>query len=76
MTSDLIGNAALLSGASILGFLAAKYNDRAVFYDRPKGVAFAPGAPLVGSLFEQIKNKDRFLEAVDERHEQYNTLTM
>ncbi|KAI8138205.1 cytochrome P450 [Fennellomyces sp. T-0311] len=76
LTPDSIGSAALLSGATILGLLAAKYSDRAVFYERPEGVVFAPGAPLVGSLFSQIKNKERFLEAVDERLEKFNSLTI
>ncbi|KAI9498853.1 cytochrome P450 [Zychaea mexicana] len=75
LTPDSIASAAVLSGAAALGFLFIKYHDRAVFYDRPEGVMFNPGAPLFGSLFEQIKNKERILEATDDRLKKFDTLT-
>lgn len=70
--------AAATSGAAaaILGALALKYNDRAVFRERPKGVTFVPGHPLIGTLWMQLSNKHRIYDALLENFEKYDAVTM
>ncbi|KAG2223721.1 hypothetical protein INT45_003445 [Circinella minor] len=74
-SADTLVGAAAASGAAILGLLSLKYNDRALFTDRPNTQVFSPGTPLFGSLFEQIKNKDRILEHMDYLLNKHDTLT-
>ncbi|KAJ8654100.1 hypothetical protein O0I10_010175 [Lichtheimia ornata] len=70
--------AAATSGAAaaILGALALKYNDRAVFRERPKGVTFVPGHPLIGTLWMQLSNKHRIYDALLENFEKYDAVTI
>ena len=76
VNSDTLVGVAVTSGAAILGLLSLKYNDRAVFTDRPNTEVFSPGVPLFGSLFEQIRNKDRILEHFDYLMNKHDTLTL
>ena len=76
VNSDTLVGVAAASGAAILGLLSLKYNDRAVFTDRPNTEVFHSGAPLFGSLFDQINNKDRILEHMDYLINKHDTLTL
>ncbi|KAI9493381.1 cytochrome P450 [Zychaea mexicana] len=67
---------ATLTGAALLGLLALKYNDRAVFTERREGIPNVPGMPLFGLMFEQIAKKDRFLDFFLEKVEHMDVMTM
>ncbi|KAI9488761.1 cytochrome P450 [Zychaea mexicana] len=61
---------------TIVGILALKYNDRAVFTKCRDDVPFIKGAPLVGRLFHQIAVVDMIYEDLVESFENMDTLTM
>ncbi|KAI7876931.1 cytochrome P450 [Lichtheimia hyalospora FSU 10163] len=63
------------TAATALGILALKYNDRAVFQERPEGVAFAKGYPLVGCLFHGIIGKDTINDNQVVNFERFDTLS-
>ncbi|KAI8139709.1 cytochrome P450 [Fennellomyces sp. T-0311] len=71
-----IGGATVAAGTAILGLLALKYNDRAIFTERREGIPFVRGDPLVGSLFQQLKNKDRVLDNILDMVESHDALTV
>lgn len=70
--------AVTLSGAVLLGLLALKYNDRAIFSEKPDDrIPRTPGTqPLVGDLFTMIAAKNRMYDYLTECFENLNTLTM
>ncbi|KAI9252952.1 cytochrome P450 [Phascolomyces articulosus] len=70
-----IGGAVAIVCATTLGLLTLKYHDRAIFTERPKGIPFESGAPLFGSLFEQIKFKDTVHDATVYMMEKHDTMT-
>ena len=52
---SMIGGAS----AAILGLLAWKYPDRAVFDEHREGIVCQPGYPLVGGLPTIVRNKEK-----------------
>ncbi|KAI8150421.1 cytochrome P450 [Fennellomyces sp. T-0311] len=69
-------NLALAGIAGGLGLLALKYNDRAVFAARRDDIPSIRGIPLFGILFQQVANKDRFLNYLLEKFDELETMTM
>ncbi|KAI9310986.1 cytochrome P450 [Dichotomocladium elegans] len=60
-THPVLSRIGILSGATaaVLGVLALKYPDRAIFDEHRKGIALPPGGwPLVGSLPAVLSNKE------------------
>ncbi|KAI9484494.1 cytochrome P450 [Zychaea mexicana] len=70
------GRAAALACAATLGLLVLKYNDRAIFTERPKGAPFEHSLPLLGSLLDVIKHKDDFHDMFLHLMEKHNTMTI
>ncbi|CAO3678528.1 unnamed protein product [Umbelopsis ramanniana] len=60
------------AAAAVIGALAAKYNDRAVFHPARADIARHPGWPLIGNLPMLLQYKDKiydfFAEGFDETH--------
>ena len=71
-----IGTAITATAITVLGLLALKYNDRAVFTKRRDDVPFIKGAPLVGNLFHTIATVDIIYDDLTESFEKLDTLTM
>lgn len=67
---------ATATAATTLGFLALKYNDRALFQERREGVPFVKGDPLVGGLFRNIIYKNTAYDNHVNRFEYLDTLTL
>ncbi|KAG2226361.1 hypothetical protein INT45_000529 [Circinella minor] len=75
-TNNITGTAALIS-TTVLGLLALKYNDRAIFTDRRKDIPNLPkSVPLFGVLFDQIENKNRNLDWFDDNINKLDSMTM
>ena len=71
-----IGTAITATAITILGLLALKYNDRAVFTKRRDDVPFIKGDPLVGNLLHTIATVDIIYDDITENFEKLDTLTM
>lgn len=76
--STFLRNAGVAGGtvAAVLGLLALKYPDRAVFAEEREGIPPLPGVPLLGSLPNAIANQPVFYDWVCRQFEQLDTLTM
>lgn len=61
--------------AAIVGLLALKYNDRAIFDEHREGIATKPGWPLVGQLPSLVANKEKIHEWFLEGFEDLDVLT-
>ncbi|KAI9255244.1 cytochrome P450 [Phascolomyces articulosus] len=48
--------------AGLMGLLALKYNDRAIFDERRNDIPFITGEPLIGTLGMQLRNKERLYD--------------
>ncbi|KAI9265171.1 cytochrome P450 [Phascolomyces articulosus] len=71
-----IAQSIALVGATTLGLLSIKYHDRALFTEKRQGIPFVEGAPIVGGLIHQLKNKDVLLDDVVEAMRKYDALTV
>ncbi|KAI7855016.1 cytochrome P450 [Circinella umbellata] len=71
-----ISTAITATAITVLGLLALKYNDRAVFTKRRDDVPFIKGLPLVGNLFRTIATVDIIYDDLTESFEKLDTLTM
>ncbi|KAI9492576.1 cytochrome P450 [Zychaea mexicana] len=69
--------AAITTSAAVgmLGLLAIKYNDRAIFDERRTDLPFITGEPLIGTLGMQLRNKDQLYEYQTYTLERLDTLT-
>ena len=75
-TNNIAGTSALITTA-VLGLLALKYNDRAIFTDRRNDIPNLPkSVPLFGILFDQIANKERNLDWFNENITKLDSMTM
>ncbi|KAI8139811.1 cytochrome P450 [Fennellomyces sp. T-0311] len=63
------------TAAGILGLLALKYNDRAIFAERRTDIPFMAGEPLIGTLGFQLRNKSRLYDYMMDTFERMDTLT-
>ena len=63
------------AATSIIGLLALKYNDRALFYEHRAGIPPMAGEPLIGSLGLQLRNKSWLHDYLMFTMERLNTLT-
>ena len=66
----------IIGCAAALGLLAFRYNDRAIFTERRKGIFFAPTDPLVGGLLKQLNNKHRLHDYLIEVMEKLDVMTL
>ncbi|KAI9251883.1 cytochrome P450 [Phascolomyces articulosus] len=71
-----ISTAVTATALTVLGFLALKYNDRAIFAKRRDDVPFIKGLPLIGNLIHQIATIDVIYDDLVECFEKLDTLTM
>lgn len=63
--------------AALVGYLAYKYPDCAVFDDpRERGIPYIKGIPILGNLPEIIANIDRYYELNLEEYEKLDSLTL
>ncbi|KAI8144404.1 cytochrome P450 [Fennellomyces sp. T-0311] len=71
LSKNNLGSIAL-AGASALGLLALTYRSSG----RKDNVPVIPGAPIFGTLFQQISNKHRMLDYINDNFEKFNAMTI
>lgn len=74
-STDRLLGAVGAAAATVLGLLALKYNDRAIFDEKREGMVNLPGYPLVGGLPKMLANKERILDLILQGFEDNDCLT-